>query len=437
MNVRLLVFLFILGSSSIAISQPALQCGPMLGYVEMREVCIWLQSTQPMDGFVRYNAEGSDVSVDVPFSTRDNEAHTAHIVVSNLEPGTKYDYVILSGGLRMVDDVFHFTTQSLWQYRTEPPEFTAAVGSCAFINETKYDRPGAPYGGEEQIFNSIATREPDLMIWLGDNTYLREVDYNSLQGMIYRYTHTRSIPELKELLSTAANYAIWDDHDFGPNDSNGSFIHKDLSKECFQLFWANNSSGLPGNGGITTQFTWGDIDFFLLDDRYFRTPPDMVGVEPTILGETQVQWLIQALVTSRSPFKMVCLGGQFLNPVANFENYAIYPKERDRIIELIDKNKINGVVFLTGDRHCTELSQLTLPSGRMIYDLTVSPFTSTAYDNTKEANTLRVEGTLVPRRNFATITFTGKRNERILKISDFDSDGNNMWNYEIKQPVKK
>ena len=71
----------------------------------------------------------------------------------------------------------------MWQYRFDPPAFTLAVGSCVFINEPQYDRPGRPYGGNYEIFESLADSKPDAMLWLGDNAYFREVDFYSLSGM--------------------------------------------------------------------------------------------------------------------------------------------------------------------------------------------------------------------------------------------------------------
>ena len=61
----------------------------------------------------------------------------------------------------------------------DPPAFSFVTGSCAFINEAKYDRPGKPYGGGYEIFESMAADDPDMMLWLGDNIYLREVDFQS------------------------------------------------------------------------------------------------------------------------------------------------------------------------------------------------------------------------------------------------------------------
>ena len=179
------------------------------------------------------------------------------------------------------------------------------------------------------------------------------------------------------------------------------------------------------------------MEFFLLDNRYHRVAANVKGQQSTILGEDQINWLIQALKFSRAPFKMIVVGGQFLNTIDKFETFSTVPAERERIIKAITDNNITGVVFLTGDRHCTELSQLTLENGQLIYDLTVSPLTSGPYDTSKEDNQLRVEGTTVAERNFATLDFSGPKDKRVLTITVRNSDGEKKWVREILQPAKK
>ena len=65
-----------------------------------------------------------------------------------------------------------------------------------------------------------------------------------------------------------------------------------------------------------------------------------------------------------------------MNEAAVYENVSQFPGEREQILSRIEAEDIRGVVFLSGDRHTTELSELTLSNGRKVYDLTVSPLTS-------------------------------------------------------------
>ncbi|MBK8614569.1 MAG: alkaline phosphatase family protein [Flavobacteriales bacterium] len=304
-----------------------------------------------------------------------SKAHAMEFTLDRLVPGSTYGYrVRLEGKPVDVGEQLWFHTQPLWKFRSEPPDFTVAAGSCTYVNEPAYDRPGTAYGGGYGIFNSIAETKPDLMLWLGDNTYLREPDWGSWPGYLHRYTHTRSLPELQHLLRTTQHYAIWDDHDFGPNDCDGSFIGG-MSHKAFDLFWANPTHGLPGPGGNGTSFSYADVDFFLLDDRSFRVPPDVVTAKPTMLGQAQVDRLIQML-KSAMPCSRSWPGGQFLNTAAVYETYATYGEERQQLIDRIEREGITGVVFLTGDRHHSDLSKLELKDGNVIHDLTVSPLTS-------------------------------------------------------------
>jgi alkaline phosphatase D len=404
----------------------------MHGYTELREAAIWVQTTEAAEVSLFFWPEkNKDLKKGLTKNTDETKSYSELFICSNLEPGTTYKYEICVNG-EVKNKGNSFYTQPLWQYRTDPPEFKVAMGSCAFINEEAYDRPGEPYGKDYGIFDEIVQKNPNAMLWLGDNVYFREVDWNTKSGMMYRYNQMRKLPEMQKLLSACPHYAIWDDHDFGPNDSNGSFIHKDWSLDVFKNYWANNSYGIPGvEGGITSQFTLGDMDFFIVDNRYFRTEPNLKGVEPTILGKEQFSWLIQALDYSKAPFKFVMIGGQVLNSAALFENYAQYPQERDSLLSLIDQNHIEGVVFLTGDRHCTEFSSDTLPGGTIVYDLTVSPLTSKSYDNTAEKNDRRLPDTIVPVQNFATLDFSGKRKERKMLITVYDAEGKKKWEREI------
>lgn len=403
--------------------------GPMPGYSEFLEGIVWVQAKKACGVSMEYWKEDAPAAVfrTAPVQAMAENAFAVDLIADQVEPASTYRYRILLDGMPVdVPDTLRFHTQALWKFRTDPPAFTVATGSCAYINEPAFDRPGKPYGGGLGIFNSIADQRPDLMLWLGDNVYLREPDWGTWTGFLHRYTHTRSTPELQRLLRSTHHYAIWDDHDFGPNDADGSFVGADMALRAFDLFWPDPAGRAPGVGGTTTMFSYADVDFFLLDDRTFRIPPDVRTSTPTLLGEAQIDWLIRSLRYSDAAFKVVAMGGQFLNPAAVFENYATFPEERQRILDRLDREGLKDVVFLTGDRHHTVLSSLELKGGTRVYDLTVSPLTSGVH-SPKEENPLAVEGTLVEQRNFATLHFRGPKGARELVITVRDADGKLLW----------
>jgi alkaline phosphatase D len=430
----LLLLLLFLSTQAVSQIQHA------LGFVGMRSARIWVATDVEETVGIAVSLPGSKAPERIFKSTTiAKNGFSCIIDVEGLEPGTTYNYrpFIDNATGNDSEKIYNLTTQDLWQFRKDAPDFKLALGSCAFVNEPAYDRPGEPYGSEFHIFDTIVKKDPDLMLWLGDNIYLREVDFESYGSIVHRYSHTRSQKEIQNLLMHCPNLAIWDDHDFGPNDSNGSFVHKDWTLEAFKAFWPNPSFGLStecGGQGIHTQFQFSDVDFFLLDNRFHRTWKDTLGgISPTILGETQLHWLVQALKQSQATFKIIAIGGQFLNSAAVDENYANYEEERSYILNFIERENIRGVVFLTGDRHRGELSYMPLKNDNGIYDLTVSPLTSKAYGISKEENKWRVENTITGVRHFATMEFTGKKKKRVLTMNVCDSKGKILWTRDVPQ----
>lgn len=431
-------------SSQVLMAQtpafPALQSGPMLGYAEMREAMIWVQTTRDAEVYITYydEAKPREIRSTAKVKTNKAEAYTARLIADSVEPGRTYKYKLyIDHKLVKLNVAAEFSTPPIWKWRTEPPEFTMLTGSCAYINQPEYDRAGKPYGGDYRIFGGMAAQKADFMLWLGDNLYLREPDWNSWTGIIKRYTHTRSLPELQPFLASTHHYAIWDDHDYGPDNSNKSFFNKNQTFDAFKLFWGNPTYGISDVKGAITSFQWGDADFFLLDNRWYRDPDEMNKQNKSMLGEKQLTWLLESLLTSKATFKVVAMGGQFLSDAsANVEAYSAggFDKEREQIINFIYQYNIKNVIFITGDVHYSEISVLKQESKPAIYDLTFS--TMTAGVNTRGEswkNSFRMPGTVVMEHNYGMIRFTGTAMARKLVVSCFNADNKKLWEQVILQ----
>lgn len=432
----LLLACSILLAGNLFSQKELLQSGPMLGYAEMREVLIWVQTTEAAEVKIGYQSDqaGAPLLFTKNIATSSVTAFTAKLIADQVQPGLNYTYDVYINGKKVeLDYPTTFSTPPIWRWRTDPPKFSVALGSCTYINEPEYDRPGDGYGSEYEIFNAIDQKQPELMIWLGDNTYLREPDWYTRTGTLHRYTHTRSTKEMQPLLARTHHYATWDDHDYGPNNSDRTWVQKELATEAFELFWGNLTFGTPDFGGITSMFRYNDVDFFLLDNRSFRTPNDQKRADnKTVLGKKQVEWLIESLIFSDANYKMVCIGGQVLNTSKGGENYInLAPRERAYLLERIEAEGIKNVVFLTGDRHHTELSELTLGNGEKVYDLTISSLTSGTGTQRSEVNRNRVDGTMTIQHNFGILTFEGPYKERRLKVEVFDKDGALLWDAKL------
>ena len=432
-NVRLSLLFCLLLIPSYA--QDLIKSGPMVGYSTMQEVLLWVQTSENAKvHFEYYEIENPTIrfKTDEKITVK-KTGFVAKLLADEVLPGKKYNYEIFINDLKVERDYkMEFQAQELWKWRTDPPDVSFVIGSCSYVNEPQFDRPGEPYGSNFEIFNSINIKSPDFMLWLGDNTYLRESDWNSRTGFIKRYSHTRALSELQPLLASTHHYATWDDHDYGPNNSDGSFWLKETASEIFKLFWTNPNYDVTGKGGITGFFQWSDLDFFLMDNRYHRTSNNNFTGNRQILGKDQIDWLINALTFSQATFKFIAIGGQVLSSGAVYENYATYPEERKYLLDKIREAKIEGVIFLDGDRHHTILSKMQESEDVYpLYDLTCSSLTAGINDDDESYNTYNLKETLVSVNNFGMLNVTGPADNRELIIQIFDKDGHELWKKSI------
>jgi alkaline phosphatase D len=404
------------------------------GFADLQGITLWFQgaSAQSLRVEVR-SGEGSDAPLQTLRADLDARADcVASLRIAELESGTPHRYTVHPLESREILASGTFRTQTHWQWRSDPPTQRIVAGSCAYMNDYKYDRPGKPYGGGEAIFDTIAATSPDLMLWLGDNIYLRDPEWTSREGISRRYRFYRSHPALQKLWQAAPHVAIWDDHDFGPDDSDASFVNRQWTLEMFRRYWPMPYA-TPADGlyGMVTQ---ADVDIFMLDDRSYRYPNRWPNesAEKVMYGGAQMQWLKAALLYSQAPFKIVAGGSQFWNKVSRAECWTRYPAEQQSLRRWLDEQRIPGVFFLSGDRHFSQMFRLERPGLYPIHEITTSPLTAGVVTNPGDAernNPDVVPGTMYHGRNFAMITVSGPRLRRALTLEIRDTNGEKKWEW--------
>jgi alkaline phosphatase D len=450
MKPRLLRSALFLVLAALTHARGTLVSGPMLGYQAHREVLIWVETKGAKTVALEYQLAGQpDTALRITKSQlRSTPAGVQPVkfVLPLLEAGRAYEYSLtIDGQKRTFPYPLTFRTQTQWEWRAPPPDFKFIFGSCAYLNEPGFDRPGKPYGQGTAIFKSMAASGADFMIWGGDNWYLREADFSSESGIWYRYSHDRATPELQPLYAAMPHYATWDDHDYGSNDANKSFGFKDVTLAAFKAYWGNATWGESDNPGVYGKFFWGDAAFFLMDNRWYRDDDHLdakaAAAMKTQYGARQRDWLKQSLLAAQTlrhfKWKFIVTGGQVITDFGGWsETFAYYPDERADLLKFITEHKITGVVILSGDVHFSELARKKLTDTQWIYELTSSPFSagpSTGAVKERAADEHRVAGTQVVENNYCVLALRGPKDARVLTIACHDKAGAKLWERTIPE----
>lgn len=243
------------------------------------------------------------------------------------------------------------------------------IGSCAYIGKgfSKIYRPW----NVNKIYNTMAEEDADYMLWLGDNIYLiLNHDLKDSTSIYKRYVGVRETKKLDNFLTCGMeHYTTWDDHDYGPNNSDGSFEGKEMTSKIFQEMWCNPDP--EGKEGIYYKITKGDAEIFMTDGRYFRNNDGSA-----MLGDVQMEWLKSSLKASKASFKIIVIGSQVIQKADRHESYVDFPEERKALLDFLEQEKIPGVLFFSGDRHHTEVAKMEREGSYTLYDITCSPMSS-------------------------------------------------------------
>ena len=406
----------------------------MHGPAELTSATLWIQTDAETRIVVAWRPDGEAAERRLELTATAAADNVVVARLTGLRPGATADYRVEAGADRRTGTV---RAQPWWPRAAAARELTIAFGSCFFLADPDPMWPGADYGGGFGIFDAIAAAKPDLMLWLGDNLYLQQQDLYDPASMAARYRRQRAFAPLQTLLTATSHLAIWDDHDYGPNDSDASYVLKGETLKLFQRYWPNPGFGLPDVAGSFGFARYGDVLFFLLDDRFYRSPdrwPD--GADKTMFGARQLEWLKQALVAApRSAIKIIAGGSQFWIRDTRFEGWNHYATERDAFAQWLLRERIEGLVFLSGDRHFGELLRVERPGAYPLHEFTSSPLTSrppARLDASDLANPDVVAGTLIAKRQFGMIRVTGPGNDRRIAFEAHDSEGSLLWRHEIK-----
>ncbi|WP_407680184.1 alkaline phosphatase D family protein [Candidatus Chordibacter forsetii] len=332
----LIAFLLLPFSFAQAIPEIA---GPITGDVRANQATLWMYAPSKSKCTFSYLAEGSSKKINKTGNLTALSNQAAKVpgqifksTMNGLAPDTRYQYQVSING----------KADPKWKgsLKTAPVEgtstaFRMAITSCMHIKRA------------QRSWNLLLEEQPDLHLTVGDTHYADTT--NPTVQLEHHLTYRRE-KEFAKVLQQVPTYAMWDDHDYGPNNSDGTAKGKEFSLAGWKQAWPNPPSGTSKTPGAFFKFSRGDVDFFVVDGRYHRSPNELPDDDKKrMLGDAQFEWLLNGLKNSKAKFKIIASGSVLEH--SKVDGWRIFTFSRHRLFDAIKEHKISGVMYIGGDMH--------------------------------------------------------------------------------------
>lgn len=259
------------------------------------------------------------------------------LALAGLYPATMYYYAVEIDGV--------MDTLKRGQFATFHPygaaDFEIALGSCAST------------ASNHAVFGTIQGHNPILFLHMGDFHY-ENISVNDPNVFRSAYRGVlNSINQSALHRHTAIDY-VWDDHDYGPNNSDSTAAGREASRLTYQEYVPHYPLG-AGSGHVPIYHTFaiGRALFIVTDCRSARSPasaPD--NAAKTMLGATQKAWFKQQLLDAQDhyPLKVWVNSLPWVGSTGD-DGWHLYTNERREIADFVSDNGITGLCILSGDAH--------------------------------------------------------------------------------------
>lgn len=258
------------------------------------------------------------------------------ILVSSLEPNTTYYWSALNDGMRSA------TICSFKTLATVYSAFKIAAASCAQSNSN------------HAVFASIKNESPVLFQHMGDAHYA-DIATDDTSLFRIQYENLLSLANQKDLYQNIPLNYMWDDHDYGPNNSSASSPSRPAARSAYRNFIPSPVLASPSGGAIYYSYGIGNILFVVTDNRSERSDPgDTDNASKTVLGTEQKTWFkAQLLAAKDNGYRGIVWVNSFpwLGSAFSDDEWAFYSIERTELSNYVKQNQIPLLAIISGDAH--------------------------------------------------------------------------------------
>ncbi|HKK64079.1 MAG TPA: alkaline phosphatase D family protein [Bacteroidales bacterium] len=270
------------------------------------------------------------------YSTSGANANYVKVTLNNLEPETQYFYQLELNGEKLERSKGEFQTFSV---RAKSFKF-------AFGNSLK---------SESKRSGLRAAVDNDILFFLntGDLHY-SDIDVANIGLFRNAYQKALMRKDMSHMGKRVPFTFIWDDHDFGPNNSDktapGRLESRKAYRECIPHYPMDTSEK---NGAIHQAFTVNNTRVVLTDLRSKRdqnSKPD--NEDKTMMGKEQLTWFKNEIKESSLKYPLVIwVSSVPFTAEDRTDSWAGFSHERQTIANFIKEQNINNLMIISGDAH--------------------------------------------------------------------------------------
>jgi alkaline phosphatase D len=273
---------------------------------------------------------------------RADDSGIVRFELERLEPATRYEYRADVDGGAALTGTFHTFGDGPWSFRL-------AFASCA---ET---------GSASSVFDAIRTSQPDLFIHMGDLHY-EDIPKADAERLRRAYDAVMASLTQGRLYRSVPIAYMWDDHDYGSNDADGSSASRPAALAAYRQAVPHYPLEQRGLGGIHQAFSIGRVRVVMTDSRSRRTSSGGAPRERSMLGAAQLRWLKRQLSEAADAPLVIWVNTVpwIAKPGSGSDNWGAYAVEREEIANHIERLGLTRrLVMLSGDAHMVALDDGT------------------------------------------------------------------------------